>query len=68
MENDTVSLWNKQTTDLTVGDSVKYAVGVTVITTAATFAVFAIAGGAVRLAEKFSERKAKKSEAKTQEG
>jgi hypothetical protein len=59
-ELETVSLWNKKADELTVGDSVKFAVGVTVVTTAATFAVMAGVAGLVRLSEKLAERKAAK--------
>lgn len=67
MEDETVKLWNKQTSDMTVGDSVKFAVGVTVITTLVTFGIFAGTAGIVRLSEKLQERKAKKSEETSEE-
>ena len=64
MENETVSLWNKKQDELTVGDSVKFALGVTVITTAATFGVMAGVVGLLRLTERFAEHRAEKKFAK----
>lgn len=63
MENETeVSLWSKKQDELTVGDSVKIAVAVTVITTAASFVIIAAVGGIARLAERRQMHKTAKLE------
>ena len=58
MEDETTGLWSKKADELTVGDSVKVAVAVTVLTTAAALAVMTIAGGVTSLVKKHQERKA----------
>lgn len=62
MEDETKGLWNKKADELTVGDSAKVAVGVTVLTTAAALAVMAIAGSLTKLATKLKERREAKLE------
>jgi hypothetical protein len=68
MEDETTGLWSKKSDELTVGDSVKVAVTVTVITTAAAIAVMAVAGSLGRWAAKLQERREAKLEVVTEEG
>ena len=68
MEDEVVSIWNKTSSELTAGDSVKIAIAMTVITTAITIAAFTAAAGAANLAQRFTERKAAKLKLVTEEG
>jgi hypothetical protein len=58
METDTEqSIWNKKQTDMTVGDSLKIGVGVTVIATVAPLVILGVASGVSHLVHKIRTRK-----------
>lgn len=61
------SIWNKKADDLTVGESVKTVVVVTVICAVVPIAIAAAVEGTGALVRKIKSRKAKKSEEKKDE-
>jgi hypothetical protein len=65
MENEietSSSIWDKKQDDLTVAESMKIGIGVTVIATLAPLVVIMTVGGAAHLWEKFKNRKKNKLE------
>jgi flagellar basal body-associated protein FliL len=51
------SIWNKKQEELTVGESMKIAIGVGVVATVAPFVIIMAVGGAAKAWEKFRNRK-----------
>ena len=63
MEEETdLSIWQKNQSELTVGESMEIALGVGVILTVIPIVIFGVIGGAARLAEIYRARKAAKLE------
>lgn len=57
MENETVCLWNKKQSDLTVGDNVIIGGATLAVGLVAPFAIMVAVGGAMNLFDKIRSRK-----------
>jgi hypothetical protein len=67
MEETELSIWEKKADDLTVSDSLKIGVGITVVTAVAMVAVPLAIGGVMTLVEKIRKNHQTKKEVKTLE-
>jgi transcription initiation factor TFIIIB Brf1 subunit/transcription initiation factor TFIIB len=63
-----LSLWQKKSTDLTVGDSIKVTAAACVIATAAIWGVPVVIGGIMNAADKIRLRRSMKKAIKEAEG